>query len=175
VAEDVSPRESEAPPWPQTHREALALAGFLVTCFAVAALGALATGPAVAGWYQEIEKPSFNPPAWVFGPAWTLLYALMSCAAFLAWRRCGLRSLPLALFAVQLLLNGLWSPVFFGLARPGAALIVIVAMWLAIVACLVAFWRVSRLAGGLLIPYLAWVSFATVLNAAIWRLNPGQG
>lgn len=149
--------------------------GFLAACFGVAALGGLATAPAVTGWYADIAKPSFNPPSWVFGPAWTLLYALMSWSAFLVWRRCGLRSRPLALFGLQLLLNGLWSPVFFGLARPGAALVVIVLLWLAIAACLVVFWRVSRLAGGLLIPYLAWVSFATVLNAAIWRLNPGLG
>jgi tryptophan-rich sensory protein len=156
-------------------RELLALLGFLAACFGVAALGGLTTAPAVEGWYRDIAKPSFNPPSWVFGPAWTLLYTLMSWSAFLVWRKSGLRSRPLALFALQLFLNGLWSPVFFGLARPGAALVVILLLWPAIAACLVVFWRESRLAGALLIPYLAWVSFATVLNAAIWRLNPGLG
>lgn len=147
----------------------------MATCFAVAAAGSLVTRPAVAGWYQDILKPVFHPPAWVFGPAWTVIYALMGWAAFLAWRRCGLVSRPLALFGTQLLLNGLWSPVFFGLARPGAALIVIAALWLSVVLTLTALWRTERRAGVLLAPYLAWLSFAALLNAGIWRLNPGLG
>lgn len=162
-------------PWPVGGREALVLSAWVSACFAVAAAGALVTGPAVEGWYQGIAKPSFNPPAWLFGPVWTLLYALMGWAAFLVWRRAGLVSHQLALFGVQLLLNALWSPVFFGFGRPGAALIVIVALWVAIALTLVAFWRTVRFAGLLLVPYLAWVSFASVLNAAIWRLNPGLG
>lgn len=169
------PRASSGPPWPRDGREALALAALVAACFAVAATGALVTVPAVAGWYQGITKPWFNPPAWVFGPVWTVLYALMGWAAFLAWRRRGLFSRQLALFGAQLLLNGLWSPVFFGLGRPGAALIVLAALWVAIALTLVAFWQTERRAGVLLIPYLAWVSFAAVLNAAIWRLNPGLG
>jgi len=166
---------SSPAPWPRDGREMLVLAGFVAACFGVAACGALVTGPAVAGWYQGIAKPSFNPPAWVFGPVWTVLYALMGWAAFLAWRQSGLRSLPLALFGAQLVLNGLWSPVFFGLGRPGAALAVIAALWVAIASTLVAFWRVDRRAGALFVPYLAWVSFAAALNAAIWRLNPHLG
>ncbi len=162
-------------PWPGDGRETIVLVGFVAACFAVAASGALVTGPAVASWYQGVIKPSFNPPAWVFGPVWTLLYALMGWAAFLAWRRAGLRSRPLALFAAQLTFNGLWSPVFFGLGRPGAALLVIVALWLVIAWTLIEFWRVERWAGALFVPYLAWVSFAAVLNAAIWRLNPHLG
>jgi benzodiazapine receptor len=166
---------SSGGPWPRGVREALVLLAMEIACFAVAAGGALVTAPAVTGWYQGITKPSFNPPAWIFGPVWTLLYALMGWAAFLAWRRSGLRSRPLAFFGVQLLLNGVWSPVFFGLGRPGAALVIIAALWAAIVLTLFAFWRVERLAGALFVPYLAWVSFAAVLNAAIWRLNPHLG
>jgi tryptophan-rich sensory protein len=145
---------------------------------AVGGLSGYATAGGVSTWYPTLVKPSFNPPAWVFGPVWTLLYILMGVAAFLVWRH-GLASegvrLALAVFAVQLALNGLWSILFFGLQAPGWALVEIILLWLAIVATLVLFWRVAPAAGGLLLPYLAWVSFAAVLNASLWWLNRVPG
>ena len=155
-------------------REAVALGICLVACFVAAGLGALFTGPAVGTWYQQIRKPSFSPPDWVFGPVWTALYTMMAVAAWLIWRKGDVtgRNVALALFAIQLTLNAAWSPIFFGLKSFGGAFVDIVALWLAIAATFVAFLRVSMPAGLLLAPYLAWVSFAAVLNYAIWRLNP---
>lgn len=138
-------------------------------------IGSLAvTGGGFTSWYAAIEKPGFTPPSWVFGPVWTVLYLLMGIAAFLVWRR-GLGSQfvkgALIWFLVQLALNAAWTPVFFGLHRIGLALLVIVLLWIAIVVTMFHFFRVSTWAGWLFVPYLLWVSFATVLNAAIWRLN----
>lgn len=141
---------------------------------AVGALAGIATSAGVASWYPTLVKPSFNPPAWVFGPVWTVLYVMMGVAAFLVWRRGlaapGIRA-ALAMFLVQLVLNGLWSLVFFGLRRPGWALVEIVLLWLAIGGTVWLFRRVSTAAAMLLLPYWAWVSFAAVLNASIWWLN----
>ena len=125
-------------------------------------------------WYTGLVKPALTPPAWVFGPVWTLLYAMMATAAWLVWRRYGLANAigPLGLFLGQLALNALWSFLFFGLQRPGLALLDIAALWLAILASLIAFWRLHPPAGFLLLPYLLWVSFATYLNFQLWRLNP---
>jgi translocator protein len=123
-------------------------------------------------WYRRLHKPAWSPPPWLFGPVWTVLYALMGVAASLvAAGDARGRTGALRLFGVQLALNGAWTPIFFGLRRPGVALVEIVATWCAIVATTVAFMRQRRLAGVLLLPYLAWVSFATALNAAIWRRN----
>lgn len=138
-------------------------------------IGALVvTGDGFSAWYSTIQKPSFTPPSWVFGPAWTTLYILMGVAAFLAWQK-GLASravrIALAWFLGQLVLNALWTPVFFGLRRVGLALVVIVLLWVAIVITMNYVARVSRPAAVLLAPYLVWVSFATVLNASIWWLN----
>jgi benzodiazapine receptor len=125
-------------------------------------------------WYATIRKPAFTPPGWVFGPVWTTLYLLMGVAAALVWQK-GLGSravrVALALFLVQLALNALWSPVFFGLHEIGWALFVLVLLWAALVATEYSFLRVSRPAGLLLVPYLLWVSFAMALNASIWGLN----
>lgn len=125
-------------------------------------------------WYSSIEKPAFTPPDWLFGPVWTTLYILMGVAAYLVWRRGsesqGVR-VALGWFLVQLVLNASWTPIFFGWRRIGLALVVMVLLWAAIVATIRYFCRVSKLAGMLLVPYLLWVSFAIVLNAAIWRLN----
>lgn len=147
-----------------------ALAGFLAVCFAVAGFGSLFSPDE---WYRNLAKPSFNPPGWIFGPVWTVLYALMAIAAWLVWRRRD--SAPtwaaLNLFGLQLVLNGAWSWLFFGLHRSGWAFADIVLMWCAIAATLVMFWRVSRTAGLLFVPYLAWVSFAAVLNYSFWQLN----
>jgi translocator protein len=124
-------------------------------------------------WYDGLEKPAFNPPSWVFGPVWTLLYVLMGVAAWLVWDRHGDRArTALALFLVQLAFNAGWSAIFFGLQSPGLAFAEILVLWALILATLVAFWRLHRTAGMLLLPYLAWVSFAAVLNFSLWRLNP---
>jgi benzodiazapine receptor len=126
-------------------------------------------------WYASLVKPGWTPPPWVFGPAWTILYAMMAVAAWRLWRRRD--ALPrasrraLALFAVQLALNLAWTPVFFGMQRPDLALAVILLLWVAIAATIVAAWKACKTAAALLVPYLAWVTFATALNAAIWRLN----
>ena len=141
---------------------------------AVGGLAGWATSAGVATWYPTLTKPSFNPPAWVFGPVWTVLYIMMGVAAFLVWRR-GLGAegvrLALGVFLLQLLLNGLWSLLFFGLRSPGLAFVDILALWLAIGATVWLFWRLVPMAGLLLLPYWAWVSFAAVLNGSIWSLN----
>ena len=140
----------------------------------VGSTSGLITAGAVEGWYMEIEKPSFNPPNTIFGPVWTVLYVLMGFSAGLIWSN-GMEFAPvrraLALFGVQLLLNVLWSLLFFGLKSPGLALIDIGLMLVAIIATMRAFHPIDRWAAYLLIPYLLWVGFATVLNASIWVLN----
>jgi translocator protein len=122
---------------------------------------------------MSLEKPAFNPPSWVFGPVWTVLYAMMAVAAWLVWREAGFggATAALSLFFVQLALNLAWSGIFFGLRQPGWALVEIAVLWAAILATMILFFRHSTLAGWLLVPYLLWVSFASVLNAALWRLN----
>lgn len=141
---------------------------------AIGGLSGYATSEGVATWYPTLVKPSFNPPAWVFGPVWTALYLMMGVAAFLVWRK-GTSApgvgLALGVFAVQLALNGLWSILFFGMQSPALAFAEILVLWLAIVATVVCFWRVVPTAGALLLPYLAWVSFAAVLNGSLWVLN----
>jgi len=137
-------------------------------------IGSFFTVSAIPAWYASLVHPALNPPAWVFAPVWTTLYILMGVAAFLVWRRgLGWREIraALGLFSVQLVLNTLWSVLFFGLHSPGAALIDIVFLWLAIVATMIAFAKISRAAMYLLAPYLLWVSFAMYLNCAIWLLN----
>ena len=125
-------------------------------------------------WYFGLTKPALTPPAWVFGPVWTLLYIMMGVAAWMGWKREGYAAAASALwlFLLQLVLNALWSYLFFGLKNPSLALVDIVALWLAILATLIAFFRHYRLAGQLLLPYILWVSFAIYLNLQFWRLNP---
>jgi tryptophan-rich sensory protein len=146
----------------------------LVVPLAVGGLAGWATSAGVAEWYPTLTKPTFNPPAWVFGPVWTLLYLMMGLAVFLVWRRGleveGVRA-ALAVFVVQLVLNGVWSLLFFGLRSPGLAFAEILVLWLAIGVTSWLFWRVAPAAGLLLVPYWAWVSFAAVLNGSIWSLN----
>ena len=127
-------------------------------------------------WYAAIMKPSWNPPNWIFGPVWTLLYILMGISAWLVWKKAGFAGAgpALGLFIGQLALNALWSYLFFGMHRIDLALMEIVVLWLAILAIMVLFWRVHVTAGALFIPYLAWVSFASFLNFTLWRLNIGQ-
>lgn len=140
----------------------------------VGGLSGFATAKGVSEWYPTLVKPSFNPPAWVFGPVWTVLYVMMGGAAYLVWLRGidadGVKP-GLAVFIVQIALNGLWSILFFGMRQPGWALAEIIVLWAAIAVTVWFFWRVVPVAGALLLPYWAWVSFATVLNASLWWLN----
>ena len=148
----------------------LALAGFLAATFVVAAISGASTSGAVRDWYPTIAKPAWNPPSWIFGPVWTALYAMMAVAAWLVWRQAGWGG-ALGWFAVQLALNAAWSPLFFGLHRIDLALLDIVALWVAIAGTMVAFWKITPVAGWLFVPYLAWVSFAAALNFSLWQLN----
>jgi tryptophan-rich sensory protein len=145
----------------------------IAICLAAGGLGAIATTPEIEGWYRTLAKPGWNPPAAIFGPVWTTLYIMMAIAAWFVWKPAGLQgaALPLSLFAVQLLLNVAWSWIFFGMHAPGWAFVEIVVLWIAILATTIAFFRASQIAGWLMIPYLAWVSFASMLNFVIWRLN----
>jgi benzodiazapine receptor len=151
----------------------LALIILLAVCFAAAATGGAATYPSVEGWYAALAKPSWTPPDWVFGPVWTALYTCMAVAAWLVWRKRGLVGAKgeLALFGVQLAFNVAWSWLFFRLQSPGLAFVDIMLLLAAIAATVFAFRRVSITAGLLLVPYLGWVTFAGVLNFAIWRMN----
>lgn len=148
----------------------LALIGLVILCFAVAGVGGLVTTPSIPNWYATLAKPPWTPPDWIFGPVWSVLYLSMAVAAWLVWRQ-GDVAVPMTMFGIQLVFNAAWSWLFFGLHSPGAAFIDIVLLWMAIFATTVAFWLCSTLAGILFVPYLVWVSFATVLNFAIWRLN----
>jgi translocator protein len=147
------------------------LAGWLVISFVPAWFGQQFTAPE---WYQQLDRPGWAPPSWIFGPVWTTLYALMGISAWLVWVERGFRAgaVALGLFLLQLVANGAWSWIFFGLQRMDLALIEIVVLWVLILATILAFWRIHRLAAVLLLPYLAWVSFATALNAALWQMNP---
>jgi benzodiazapine receptor len=160
-------------------KSALVLVAFLAISFGVAALGTVATLDNVDGWYADADKASWNPPNWIFGPAWTLLYTLMSVAAWLVWRqrhRVAVRT-PLTIYVAQLVLNALWTPVFFGLYPAAGApalwigLVIILALDVAVLLTMLAFWRVSKVAAWLLVPYWAWVLFATTLNWALAALN----
>ena len=153
-------------------KSALGLLGWLVVCFAVAAVGSQFLPGA---WYATLTKPAWNPPASVFAPVWTVLYTAMAVAAWLVWRRAGFTGAGAALawFGAQLVLNAAWSYLFFGLHRPGVAFADIVALWIVILVVTALFWRVDWRAGALMVPYLVWVGFAACLNFALWRLNVG--
>ncbi len=153
-------------------RSTLALVGWLVFCFAASSTAVFVS---TAGWYDALRKPAWNPPAWIFGPVWTLLYGMMAVSAWLVWRQgqggWKAQGRPLRLFLVQWLFNLLWTPLFFGMHWPGIAFADIAVLWFVIIATLAAFWKVNHAAALLLLPYLGWVSFASVLNFTIWRLN----
>lgn len=149
-------------------RQVTALIGWVLLTFLAPLLGAF-TPP--GAWYQALQKPEWTPPAWLFAPVWTLLYLGMAMAAWLVWKK-GMRSGALRWYIIQWALNAAWTPVFFGAHQIGLALLVMFCLWLAIVLTLRAFWQVSRSAGLLLVPYLLWVSFATLLNVTLWWLNP---
>ncbi|NNC65841.1 MAG: tryptophan-rich sensory protein [Gammaproteobacteria bacterium] len=153
---------------PSPGRETLRLVIFLAITFGAAAFGAqFMPGP----WYAEIAKPAWTPPNWIFGPVWTALYVMIAASAWLVWRAQLRVSVPLGLWLAQLALNTIWSWLFFGLERPDLAAVDIVVLLGTIVATAYAFAGVSRTAALLLLPYVLWVSFATALNIAIWRLN----
>ena len=151
----------------------IGLAGWLVICFAAAAIGAAASIQA-GTFYAQIIRPDWAPPGALFGPVWTVLYTLMGISAWLVWRKGGYRTVLVALklFFIQLAINALWSWLFFAWRLGAMAFVDIVLLLVLIVATIVAFWRYSRLAGALLVPYLLWVGFASVLNYSIWQLNP---
>ncbi len=155
-------------------KEFVQLGTSIIICLGAGLLGSLFTYGSIPTWYAGLVKPSFNPPNWLFAPVWTALYILMGIAAFLVWRR-GLQTkgvkAALLAFLFQLVLNVAWSLIFFGWHAPFFAYLEIIVLWLAIVLTIIYFYRISRPAAWLLIPYLLWVSFASVLNFAIWRLN----
>jgi benzodiazapine receptor len=137
------------------------------------AIGSIFTASNIETWYVFLEKPSFAPPSWLFAPAWITLYTLMGIAAFLVWQKREMAKAKSALYFyfTQLLLNAIWSIAFFGLQSPFLGFLVIIILWLLILITLVKFWKIRSLAGVLFIPYIIWVSFAAVLNFAVWQLN----
>lgn len=151
----------------------LGLFGWLALAFLTAAVGAAASVSA-GSFYAELNRPAWAPPAWLFGPVWTVLYAMMGVAAWLVWLRSGLSGakIAFALFVIQLIANALWSWLFFQWRLGAMAFVEVVILWLLIVATIVAFWQVRKSAAILLFPYLGWVTFASILTFAMWRLNP---
>lgn len=154
-------------------RAILGLAAWLAITFGAAAVGAVASANA-GTFYQQLARPGWAPPGWLFGPVWTALYLLMGIAAWLVWRPAGFRAAAaaLVLFLAQLAVNALWTWLFFAWKQGGWAFAEILVLWVLILATVIAFRRASPVAGALLIPYLAWVTFAAVLNLVTWRMNP---
>jgi len=148
------------------------LLGWLLAAFAAGAVGAVASVDA-ASFYAQLSKPSWAPPAWVFGPVWSALYALMGVSAWLVWRSPRANGGALALFGAQLAANALWSWLFFAWHQGAPAAVEVLVLLALILATMAAFWRISRLAALLLVPYALWVSFASVLTWVLWRSNPG--
>ena len=149
----------------------------VVTCLAIGYFSGMVTQSSIKTWFPTLIKPSFNPPNWVFAPVWSMLYIIMGIAAGLVWNRMEaskdkeLVKKSLIFFAIQLGLNALWSVLFFGLRNPMLAIIEIVLLWLMIYETYIKFGKIDKIAGYLFLPYLAWVSFASILNASIWWLN----
>jgi translocator protein len=148
----------------------------MLFAFGGASFGAASTGAIFrpGAWYRRLDKPRWRPPDWLFAPVWTLLYVMIALSGWLVWREKGVADalVPLTAYSVQLVLNAAWTPIFFGLRRPGLAAIEIAILWAAIVATIFFFYPVSPAAASLLVPYLVWVSFAAALNISIWRRNP---
>ena len=147
----------------------------IIICQLAGYIGSLFTTPAIPTWYAALNKPSFTPPNAVFAPVWTTLFLLMGVALFLVWRKGLYRKnvrIALIIFSIQLILNVLWSIMFFGLKSPLAGFIEIIIIWIAIFFTILYFYKISKVSAILLIPYILWVSFAMVLNYSIWRLNP---
>ena len=146
----------------------------IVTCLLVGYIGSISTQETINGWYATLEKPSYNPPNWIFAPVWTTLYCLMGISAALVWHQGWGKnevSNSLMFFLFQLVLNGLWSTVFFGMQSLSGAMVIIICLWIVLLITLLRFYKISKVAGLLLVPYILWVSFATLLNASILSLN----
>lgn len=155
-------------------KKTLALIAFLFLCFFTAWTGAqVSPGIASTEWYDLLNKPDWNPPGWLFGPVWTLLYTAMAVAAWRVWLKVGFSDgkLELSAYFIQLFLNGLWSQLFFSMQNPGLAFAEIILLMAAIIYTSVLFFRVDKIAGWLMVPYILWVAFATVLNGTIWMIN----
>jgi benzodiazapine receptor len=155
-------------------KKALRIIVFILVCEFAGVIGSLFTSPSIPGWYAGLAKPAFNPPNWVFAPVWTILYALMGISAYLVYEKGPRKSevrKALAVFAGQLVLNALWSIVFFGAHMILGAAVVIIILWGMILASIMLFSKISRTAACLLIPYILWVSFATILNISLYVLN----
>ena len=146
----------------------------IVVCEGVGIIAGIATSKSIGEWYLYLNKPSFNPPNWIFGPVWTLLYLMMGISVYLIWKE-GINfdgvNTAIVVFAVHLIINGLWSFVFFLWKSTGWGLVVILTLWLLIVICIILFYKINSTSAILLIPYLLWVSFASVLNWSLWKLN----
>jgi tryptophan-rich sensory protein len=150
----------------------ISLIVFLAICLGIAAVAGLVTVANIPTWYAGLAKPSFTPPNAIFGPVWTLLYILIAISGWMVWRKIGFSpDRPMAIYGLQLALNFAWSFIFFGAHLVGLAVVNVLLLWLAIVWNIAMFWRVDRVAAALLLPYLAWVSFASALNVAVWQLN----
>jgi translocator protein len=156
------------------YKKILKIIGFIFACEFIGIAGSYFTISSIPTWYSTLIKPPFSPPNYLFGPVWTTLYALMGISAYLIWEK-GLKkketSAALKFFIVQLVLNAIWTPVFFGLKELFLALLIIVVMWVFILRTIMSFYRIDKTASYLMIPYLLWVSFATLLNFSIWYLN----
>ncbi len=150
------------------------LAASIMICLFAGLIGSFFTSPAIPGWYATLAKPAFSPPNWIFAPVWTTLFVLMGISMYLVWNK-GLQKrdvkISLFIFGIQLVLNVLWSVLFFGLRSPFYAFVEIIMLWVAIALTIQNFSRISRTAGLLLVPYILWVSFAAILNFHIWNLN----
>ncbi len=148
----------------------VSLIGFIAATFVAASMGAFFRP---GNWYERLAKPSWRPPNWLFAPVWTVLYLAIAVSGWLVWRGDGFAgaALPLAIYAVQLALNAAWTPIFFGMHRLGAAFVEIVLLWASIAATIILFYPLDVLSALLLLPYLAWVSFASALNFSVWQLN----
>lgn len=154
--------------------EIMKLAISIIICLAAGFIGSIFTNRSIPIWYESLKKPSFNPPGWLFGPVWTALFILMGISLFLIWQK-GLHyngvKIALIVFGIQLILNILWSILFFGLRAPQAAFIEIIILWILILITILTFYPISKIAALLLLPYILWVSFASILNFSLWRLN----
>ena len=159
---------------PSRQRQILGLAAWMLVSFTAASIGAVASITA-ADFYEDLTRPNWAPPGWLFAPVWSVLYVLMGLAAWLVWRSHGFKAgrTGLVLFISQLAANALWTWLFFAWRQGAAAFVEILILWALIVATAVSFWRLNTLAGVLLLPYLAWVTFAGALTFSVWRLNPG--
>ena len=156
-----------------TRGSILSLIIIIVICYVAAGLGAYFTAQSVNSWYVTLQKPEWNPPNWVFGPVWTLLYLFIAISGWLVWKKVTFYDNPLlyGFFILQLILNIVWSGIFFGMEQPGWAIVDIILLIFFILLYILSSWPVSKLASILFIPYFLWVGFAMILNIMIWRLN----